>query len=184
MSRVIVIEFVSLDGVVQDPDGAEGTESGGWAFRSGPESVAGDKFELGEVLDRGALLLGRRTWERFAGIWPSRTDEFSTRMNRVPKLVLSRSLEDVGAWANSSIVRRDLVDEVSGRSTDLVVAGSTSVVDALRERDLIDEYRLLVFPCVLGRGRRLFPDGIASINLELRSARPVGAVVLLVYGRP
>lgn len=183
MSHVIVIEFVSLDGAVQDPDGAERTEWGGWAFRYGPEAVAGDKFQLGEALDRGALLLGRRTWERFAGIWPSRTDAFSTRMNRVPKLVLSRSLEDVGAWGNSCVVRGDLAHEVSNRSGDLVVAGSTSVVDALRERDLVDEYRLLVFPCVLGRGRRLFPDGIESVSLELTSAQRVGPAALLVYER-
>ena len=183
MSRVIVIEFVSLDGVLEDPDGGDRTERGGWAFRYGPESVAGDKFQLGEVLDQGALLLGRRTWQKFAGIWPSRTDEFSARMNRVPKLVLSRSLGDVSAWANSCVIGRDLVDEVSARSGDLIVAGSTSVVDALREHDLVDEYRLLVFPTVLGQGRRLFPDGIASVNLELRSAQPVGAPVLLVYGR-
>ena len=92
MSRVIVIEFVSLDGVMHDPDGSEGSAQGGWAFRYGPEAVAGDKFGLGEVLDTGVMLLGRRTWQLFAKIWPGRDDEFSAKMNAMPKLVVSRSL--------------------------------------------------------------------------------------------
>ena len=92
MSRVIVIEFVSLDGVMQDPDGSEGSRQGGWAFRYGPEAVAGDKFNMGEVLDTGTLLLGRRTWHLFSKIWPGRDDEFSAKMNAMPKLVASRSL--------------------------------------------------------------------------------------------
>ena len=93
MSRVIVITFVSLDGVMGDPDGREGSARGGWAFRYGPEAVAGDKFRLGEVLDTGALLLGRRTWQQFAKIWPDRDDPFSAKLNAMPKLVVSRSLE-------------------------------------------------------------------------------------------
>ena len=93
MSRVIVIEFLSLDGVMHDPDGSDGSPQGGWAFRYGQEAVAGDKFGLGEVLDTGAMLLGRRTWELFAKIWPGRDDPFSAKMNAMPKLVVSRSLE-------------------------------------------------------------------------------------------
>jgi hypothetical protein len=91
MSKVIVIEFVSLDGVMHDPDGSEGSAQGGWAFRYGPEAVAGDKFGLGEVLDTGAMLLGRRTWQLFARIWPGRDDPFSAKLNAMPKLVVSRS---------------------------------------------------------------------------------------------
>jgi hypothetical protein len=112
MHQVIVVEFVSLDGVMQDPDGAEHTAGGGWAFRYGPAAVAGDKFRLGEVLDTGVLLLGRVTWEHFATLWPSRTDEFSTKMNRIPKRVVSRSIDCVDAWHNSDLVRGDLVDQV------------------------------------------------------------------------
>src|SRR5215510_12260892 len=96
---VIVIEFITLDGIVSDPDGSGGTPAGGWAFRHGPEAVAGDKFRLGSVLDEGVLLLGRKTWELFSGIWPGRDDPFSARMNAVPKLVATRTLTGTAAWA-------------------------------------------------------------------------------------
>src|SRR3954454_221030 len=105
MSQLIVIEFVTLDGVMEDPDGSGGSEWGGWAFRHGPEAVAGDKFGLGEVLDTGAMLLGRVTWELFARIWPSRDDEFSRKMNAIPKLVVSRSLDHAEGWSNSTLLR-------------------------------------------------------------------------------
>jgi dihydrofolate reductase len=185
MSRVIVIAFVTLDGITEDPDGSGKTEWGGWAFRYGPESVAGDKFRLGEVMDTGALLLGRATWQLFSHLWPGRTDDFSTRMNRMPKLVVSRSLEGVEAWSNSTLLTGDLVDEVSHRkaSQDLVVAGSGSIVRTLMEHDLVDEYRLLVFPTVLGAGDRLFQQGIPPIDLHLVSAERAGAALLLVYQR-
>jgi dihydrofolate reductase len=185
MSRVIVIEFLSLDGVMQDPDGRGGSDHGGWAFRYGPEAVAGDKFKLGGVLDTGALLLGRQTWQLFAGIWPPRDDPFSSSMNRIPKLVASRSLERVEEWQNSSLLEGELVDEVATRKADqdLVVAGSASVVHALMEHDLVDEYRLLVFPVVLGAGTRLFEHGTAPIDLRLVWAEPAGAAVLSVYSR-
>src|SRR4051812_5774949 len=107
---VIVIEFVTLDGTVSDPDGSDGTPYGGWAFRYGPEAVAGDKFRLGSTLDQGVLLLGRRTWELFAGLWPGRDDPFSRRMNAAAKLVVSRTTADTSCWANSTLVEGDLVD--------------------------------------------------------------------------
>src|SRR5260370_29953763 len=115
MSRLIVIEFVPLDGVMHDPDGSDGSPQGGWAFRYGPEAVAGDKFGLGEVLDTGAMLLGRRTWELFAKIWPGRYDPFSAKMNAMPKLVVSRSLEHASEWQNSAVLRGDLITEVRKR---------------------------------------------------------------------
>jgi dihydrofolate reductase len=148
MSHVIVVEFVSLDGVVQDPSGSEGTPQGGWAFRYGPEAVTGDPFGLGELLDTGALLLGRGTWQQFARIWPGRDDPFSAKMNAMPKLVVSRSLEDAGSWQNSTVLRGDLVTEAGKRKQeqDIVVTGSVSVVRELMAHDLVDEYRLLVFP--------------------------------------
>lgn len=185
MHRVIVVEFVSLDGVMQDPDGAEHTAGGGWAFRYGPAAVAGDKFRLGAALDTGALLLGRVTWEHFTTIWPSRTDEFSTKMNRIPKLVVSRSLDRVDAWDNSDLVRGDLVDEVVRRkeNQDVVVVGSLSVARTLMAHDMVDEYRLLVFPAVLGEGGRLFGDHVAPVELELVTAEPVGPAVFMVYRR-
>jgi dihydrofolate reductase len=183
MGRVIVIEFVSLDGVTRDPDGSEGSRQGGWAFRYGPEAVAGDKFGLGEVLDTGALLLGRRTWQLFANIWPGRNDPFSAKMNAMPKLVVSRSLEHAAGWQNSTVLPGDLTAEVDKRkqAQDIVVAGSASVIRTLMAADLVDEYRLLVFPLILGEGTRLFPDGTASANLALVSAEIIGPAVRLIY---
>lgn len=185
MGRIIVIEFVSLDGVIHDPDGAEGSAHGGWAFRHGPQAVAGDKFHLGELLDTGALLLGRRTWEKFAGIWPTRDDDFSNKMNTIPKVVASRTLQDVGAWSNSTLLHGDVVEEAAARRADgdLVVAGSASVAHALMGADLVDEYRLLVFPTVVGGGTRLFEAGRTCTDLGLASAQDAGPAVLLVYSR-
>ncbi|HEV2252245.1 MAG TPA: dihydrofolate reductase family protein [Streptosporangiaceae bacterium] len=186
MSQLIVIEFVSLDGVTHDPDGNEGSPRGGWAFRYGPEAVTGDPFALSEVLDTGALLLGRRTWQMFAGIWPGRDDPFSAKMNAMPKLVASRSLEHAGDWQNSAVLRGDLVTEAGKRKQeqDIVVMGSASVVRTLIDHDLVDEYRLMVFPLVIGAGTRLFPDGTAPADLALVSAQTRGAAVRLIYTRP
>lgn len=186
MSRVIVIEFVSLDGVMQDPDGREGFSRGGWAFRYGPEAVAGDKFNLGEILDTGTLLLGRRTWQLFAKIWPGRDDEFSAKMNAVPKLVVSRSLDQATGWQNSTVLRGDLVATVREhkQARDTMIAGSASIVRTLMASDLIDEYRLLVFPLVLGTGERLFPEGAPPMDLTLTSAQTAGPAVRLTYTRP
>ena len=183
MSRVIVIEFVSLDGVTHDPDGSDGSAQGGWAFRYGPEAVAGDKFRLGEVMDAGALLLGRRTWELFAKIWPGRGDPFSAKMNAMTKLVASRSLERADAWQNSTVLPGDLVAEVRARkqAQDIVVAGSASVTRTLMASGLVDEYRLLVFPLILGEGTRLFPAGVRPASLTLTSAQTSGQAVLLTY---
>jgi dihydrofolate reductase len=185
MHQIIAIEFVTLDGGMQDPDGAERTEVGGWAFRYGPAAVAGDKFRLGGLLDTGALLVGRKTWQHFSTIWPSRSDEFSAKMNRIPKLVASRSLQHVDAWNNSSLIADNLVGEVCRRkqSQDIIALGSVSVVHELMERDLIDEYRLLTFPIVLGSGARFFEGGVAPIDLELVSAERAGPAVLSIYRR-
>jgi dihydrofolate reductase len=180
---VIVIEFITLDGIVSDPDGSGGTPTGGWAFRHGPATVAGDKFRLGRTLDDGTLLLGRTTWQLFSRLWPARDDPFSIRMNSVPKLVATRTLTDTSAWANSRPIDGDLVDTVKRSSRDLVVTGSLSVVHALMAEDLIDEYRLLTFPTILGTGDRLFPAGGPPVYLECVSAEPAGAAVLTRYRR-
>jgi len=186
MGQVIVIEFVSLDGVIQDPDGNEGFRQGGWAFRYGPEPVTGDPFALGEVLDTGALLLGRRTWEMFAKIWPGRDDQFSARMNAMPKLVASRSVVQAAGWQNSTVLQGDLAAAVQerARAQDIMVMGSASVVRTLMASDLVDEYRLMVFPLILGEGTRLFPDGTAPVNLALVSAQATGPAVKLTYTQP
>ncbi|MBA4863955.1 dihydrofolate reductase family protein [Streptomyces sp. PSKA54] len=180
---VIVIEFITLDGIVSDPDGSGGTPTGGWAFRHGPETVAGDKFLLGSVLDEGVMLLGRKTWQLFSRLWPRRDDPFSARMNAVPKLVASHTLTDASAWANSRVIDGDLVDAVKREQRDVITTGSLSVVQALMAEDLIDEYRLLTFPTILGTGERLFPAGGPPAYLECRSAERAGAAVLTRYGR-
>jgi dihydrofolate reductase len=183
---VIVIEFITLDGIVSDPDGSAGTPLGGWAFRHGPEAVAGDKFRLGSTLDDGVLLLGRGTWELFSRLWPGRDDPFAARMNAVPKLVASRTLTgaDTVAWANSRVLDGDLVDAVKQERRDVVIAGSLSVVHQFMAEDMVDEYRLLIFPSVLGAGDRLFPAGGPHAELECVAAEQAGAVVLTRYRRP
>ncbi|MEQ0564963.1 dihydrofolate reductase family protein [Amycolatopsis sp. NEAU-NG30] len=180
MNNVIVVTFSTLDGVVDDPDGSDGTAAGGWAFRYGRDAVSGDKFELGAALDTGVLLLGRRTWELFAKLWPSRTGEFADRMNAAAKLVASRTLTDVGAWTNSTLLDGDLTEEVRRlrEERDVVVIGSVGVVHTLLEQRLVDEVRLLVFPSVAGAGRRWFTG---AAEFELVSAAQRGPAALLRY---
>ena len=180
---VIVIEFLTLDGIISDPDGSAGSPAGGWAFRHGPQTIAGDKFRLGSILDDGVMLLGRTTWQLFSRLWPGRDDPFANRMNAVPKLVASRTLTDVSAWQNSRILEGDLVDAVQNERRDVIITGSVSVVHTLIARDLIDEYRLLTFPTVLGSGERLFPAGGTPAYLETLSAEPAGTAVLTRYAR-
>ncbi|SEF37910.1 Dihydrofolate reductase [Amycolatopsis pretoriensis] len=175
---VIVVEFLTLDGVVEDPDGSGGTATGGWAFRHGPEAVAGDKFRLGTLLDTGTLLLGRKTWELFSKLWPGRTDEFSVRLNNATKLVASHSLEGVSAWQNSTLLRGDLVAEVEKNEGDVIVIGSVGVAQTLARHGLVDEYRLLVFPTAVGAGRRLFET---PADLDLVATTQVGAAILSTY---
>jgi len=183
MGKVIVIQFVTVDGAIEDPDGSGGTESGGWAFRVGSEAVSGDKFRLGPILDTGVLLLGRSTWDLFSRLWPNRTDEFSKAMNRIPKLVVSKSAPSLDAWTNSVLLHGELLEEVARvkRDRDVVVVGSTSVVHALADADAVDEYRLLVFPVALGGGKKLF---VSPVDLELMSVDRSGAAILASYQRP
>jgi dihydrofolate reductase len=179
---VIVIEFITLDGFVSDPDGSEGTPGGGWMFRFGPGQVAGDKFRLGPVLDNGVMLLGRKTWQLFSQLWPGRDDPFSTRMNKVPKLVVSRTLTDASGWANSEIVA-DPVRAVQEEERDVIITGSLSVVHPLIAAELVDEYRLLTFPTLLGTGERLFPAGGPVTQLECLTAEQPGPVLFTRYGK-
>jgi dihydrofolate reductase len=141
---VIVIEFITLDGIVSDPDGSGGTPAGGWAFRHGPGTVAGDKFRLGRTLDEGVLLLGRSTWQLFSRLWPGRDDPFSARMNAVPKLVASRALADTSAWANSRVIDGELLPTVKNEPRDVIITGSLSVVHALMAGDLTRVHAVMV----------------------------------------
>jgi dihydrofolate reductase len=187
VSKIVVSEFVTLDGVMEDPGGAEGFERGGWAFQfdRGPE---GDKFKLDEVLAADALLLGRKTYEGFAEAWPSRTDEvgFADKMNSMPKYVVSTTLDKAG-WSNSTVIKGDLAAEVSRLKEqpggDILVAGSGRLVQALIEQDLVDELRLMVFPVVLGAGKRLFGDGAGATAFTLVETRQTGAVAILTFRR-
>jgi dihydrofolate reductase len=185
MYRTIVIAFSTVDGVTEDPDGRDGTPNGGWAFRHGPEVVGGDKFKLGPILETGVLLLGRRTWQQFSRLWPGRTDDFSAAMNRIPKLVVSHNVIDLCAWENSSLLSGDLFDAIAKQRTvrDVVVVGSASIVHALAERDLVDEYRVLVFPDLLGRGTRLFTAETTPSQLRQVSAETTGPALLVRYER-
>jgi dihydrofolate reductase len=187
MSKVVVSQFVTVDGVVEDPGGSEGFDRGGWAFKfdRGPE---GDKFKLDEVMAAEALLLGRVTYEGFAAAWPERTDEvgFADKFNNMPKYVVSTTLENP-SWNNSTVIDGDLAGEISTlkeqSSGDLLVNGSVQLVQALAALGLVDEYRLMVFPVVLGSGKRLFGETPETIALELTDSKPVGedGVVILTY---
>jgi dihydrofolate reductase len=180
---VIVIEFITLDGIITDPDGSAGAPGGGWAFRHGPAAIAGDRFRLSGTLDDGVLLLGRRTWQLFSQIWPGRDDPFSVRMNAVPKLVASHTLTDTSEWVNSRVLDGEIADAVKREQRDVIIMGSLSVVRALMAEDLIDEYRLLTFPTILGTGERLFPANSPQVYLECLSAEQTGPTVLARYKR-
>ncbi len=180
---VTVIEFITMDGIVSDPDGSQRTPNGGWAFRHGPQAIAGDKFKIGRTLDDGVMLLGRKTWQLFSRIWPGRDDPFSAQMNAAAKLVASGTLTDTSAWANSQVITGDVADTVRREPRDIVVLGSLSVVRALVAEDLVDEYRLLTFPTVLGAGERLFPSDGGPAYLECLSAEQAGPTVLTRYRR-
>lgn len=181
MGDVIVIQFSTLDGVVSDPDGRWGTGYGGWAFRYGPGPVSDDKFRLGARMERGVQLYGRRTWEHFARLWPGRDGDFARLMNTVPKRVATRTGIDATAWSNSAAIDGDPVawvkDERAQR--DIVVIGSLSLVHPLAMADLVDEYRVITFPTVVGQGERLFAPGTPA-DFRFTLAEPADAAALTV----
>lgn len=184
MGRIVVTEFVSLDGVMEDPGGSEDFRHGGWSFQFS-RGEEGDRFKLDEAMEADALLLGRVTYEGFAEAWPSRDGEFADKFNGMPKYVVSSTLEEAG-WSNSTILDGDLVEEVSRLRSetpgDIVVHGSAQLAQALIEGDLVDELRLMVFPVVLGGGRRLFGETSEMKKLRLSGSMTVGdGVSILTY---
>jgi dihydrofolate reductase len=186
MGRIVVTEFVSLDGVMEDPGGSEDFEHGGWSFEFN-RGEEGDKFKLDEALESKALLLGRVTYEGFAEAWPSRGGEFADKFNSMPKYVVSSTLEDP-EWNNSTVLKRDVPEEVSKLRQeldgDIVVHGSAQLAQTLVEHDLVDELRLMVFPVVLGSGKRLFGEVSDKKPLRLADSKTVGdGVAILVYER-
>ena len=184
MGRIVVTEFVSLDGVAEDPGGAEDYRYGGWSFAY-DRGEEGNAFKLEETRSSAALLLGRRTYEGFAAAWPSREGEFADLFNSMPKYVVSSTLEDP-EWTNTTVLGGDLVQEVRRLREldgDVVVHGSVQLAQALIANDLVDELRLMVFPVVLGTGKRLFGATSDKKPLRLVSSQTVGdGVSILVYG--
>ena len=173
MRNLIVSEFVTLDGVMEAPGGEAGHPHSGWVFdHIGPEQ---ESYKLEETLEAGSLLLGRVTYEGFSAAWPGRGGDFADKMNSMPKHVVSSTLEDPLEWESSSVVRGDVVAEVSelkdGDGGPILVAGSCTLVHALIENDLVDELRLMVFPVLVGGGKRPFPESRQKKPLALADTR-------------
>jgi dihydrofolate reductase len=187
MGKLVVTEFVSIDGVFEDPGGAENYEHGGWTFEY-DRGEDGDKFKMDELMEADVQLLGRRTYDGFAEAWPSRDGPFADKINHGRKYVVSNTLTHP-EWQNTAVISGDAVEGVSKLKDEtdgtIIVAGSGTLVRALLAADLVDELRLMVFPTILGRGQRLFPDGIDRLKLKLAESRTVGpdGVQIQVYTR-
>ncbi len=182
MRKVIVTEFMSLDGVIEDPGGAEKFEHGGWSMGYRSDEIG--KFKWDELFSSDAHLMGRVTYEGFSTAWPSRKDEFADRMNDLPHYVVSTTLQKVD-WNNSHLIKTTVAEEISKikkqPGQNILLAGSATLAQSLMQHNLVDEYHLLVYPVVLGSGKRLFKDGKRT-NLKLVEARPLGAdVVAMIY---
>jgi dihydrofolate reductase len=182
MARIFVTEFVSLDGVMEDPGGAEDYRHGGWsfAFERGDD---GNRFKLDETMESDALLLGRRTFEGFAAAWPEREGPFAEKFNTMPKYVVSKTLEDP-AWSNTTVLSGDPVDDVrrlKEQTDELIqIPGSAQLVQTLLAADLIDELRLMVFPVLLGDGKRVFGDLPEQKRFQLSDSRTVGEGIAIL----
>jgi len=188
MGKLVVTEFITLDGVIEAPGGGEAFEKGGWAFKFN-RGDDGNKFKVDELMAADAQLLGRVTYVGFARAWPTmNADEFGQKMNSMPKYVVSTTLRDADAtWTNSTVIRDDVPGQVARLKRevagDILVAGSAQLARSLTEHGLVDEYRLMVFPIVLGSGKRLFGDRSPSLTLRLIDSKSVGpdGVVILTY---
>jgi dihydrofolate reductase len=186
MGKIVVTEFISLDGVMEDPGGAEDFKHGGWTFEIA-RGDEGNKFKVDETMEAKAQLLGRVTFEGFAEAWPSREGEFADKFNSMPKYVVSSTLDEPD-WNNSTVLGGDVVEAVSRLRQEqdgvILVAGSAQLVQTLLEHDLVDELRLMVFPVVLGSGKRLFGETAEKKPLKLVDSKTVGdGVAILIYER-
>jgi dihydrofolate reductase len=188
MGKLVVTEFISLDGVMEDPGGAEQFEHGGWTFKF-DQGDEGGKFKFDELNASDAQLLGRVTYDGFAKAWPTMegTGEFGEKMNSMPKFVVSSTLKNP-EWNNTTVIDGDLAEEVGKLKQqfegDILVAGSAQLVQSLLAQDLVDELRLMVFPIVLGEGKRLFADGATPVSFQLAETRQTAAVAILTLRRP
>jgi dihydrofolate reductase len=187
MGKLVVTEFVSIDGVFEDPGGSEDYEHGGWTFEY-DRGEAGNKFKLDELRESQVHLLGRVTYEGFAKAWPSREGEFADRLNNDPKYVVSTTLKDP-AWQNTTVISGNVAEEIAklkaGTDGVVLVAGSGRLVGTLLANNLVDELRLMVFPTILGRGKRLFPEGIDRLRFRLADTKTVGpdGIQVQIYER-
>jgi len=186
MRRLIVSEFISLDGVVEAPGGEPGHPHTGWVFPyHGPEIEA---YKLRELQEAEAILLGRITYEGFAEEWPPRTGEIANRLNAMPKLVVSSTIASPLTWSNASVLGADPVPAVSelkrGAGGPILVHGSATLARELLDADLVDELRLMMFPVLVGGGRNLFPASYHKATFTLAGSEPVlPDVVALTYSR-
>jgi dihydrofolate reductase len=184
MGSLVVTEFITLDGVMEDPGGAEAFEHGGWAFRS-DRGAEGDAFKFDELMAADVQLLGRRTYEGFAKAWPAMDgDDFGRKMNQMPKVVVSTTLTGP-EWTNTTVIPdlREVAELKAHYEGDVLVAGSAQVVQSLLAEGHVDELRLMVFPVLLGKGKRLFADEGQRASFELTESRPAGECVILVFRR-
>jgi dihydrofolate reductase len=187
MRKVVVTEYVTLDGIMEDPGGGEGTTHGGWSFQFWSEEAA--KYKFDELFASDALLLGRVTYEGFAKAWPTVKDEvgFAERMNSIPKYVVSTTLTEF-EWNNSHLIQGNIAEEVAKlkqqEGKDILVVGSATLVQSLMQADLIDEYRLMVHPVVLGGGKRLFRDGSAKTVLQLVDTKSFSSGIVVLSYQP
>ena len=186
MGRIVVTEFISRDGVIEAPGGGEKFKYAGWTFKIS-RGEEGDKFKLDETRSSRALLLGRVTYEGFAAAWPSREGEFADKFNAMPKYVVSSTLTNP-SWSNSTVLKGDVADQVrklkQKQEGDIVVHGSARLVQTLLENDLVDELRLMVFPVVLGTGKRLFGEMSNLKALRLVDSKVVGEGVTILRYEP
>jgi dihydrofolate reductase len=188
MGKLVVSEFITLDGIIENPGGSEGTEHGGWSFRH--PAPDGQQVKFDELQAADVQLLGRVTYQGFAAAWPAMeeaTGDFGKKMNAMPKVVVSTTLTEA-AWNNTTIISGNLAEEVARLKQrydgDILVAGSGTLVHSLAQHNLVDEYRLMVHPVVLGHGKRLFSEGFPAADLQLAESRNVGPDVLLLTYRP
>ncbi len=187
MSTLVVSQFVSLDGVMEDPAGNEGSGLGPWTFKF-DRGEDGDRFKLDEVMASDSLLLGRKTYAGFAEAWPSRDGDFADKFNNMAKYVVSTTMDEA-EWNNSTLIKDNVAERVAELKErpggDILVNGSITLIQTLMEHDLVDEFRLMVFPVVLGKGRRLFGEGSPTTTMQLADAKPVGpaGVLVLTYRR-
>ena len=180
MRKLIVSEFVTLDGVMEAPGGEEGHPHSGWVFDfHGPDQ---ERYKLDEVMESEALLLGRVTYEGFSKAWPDRGGEFAGKMNSMPKFVVSSTLTDP-AWENTTVLGGDVAEEIKklkgGDGGSILVAGSCQLVHGLIENGLVDELRVMIFPVAIGGGKRLFPETSEKTKLELSDTKAFGTGVVV-----